>query len=218
MNFSYHEPIGTYPAKLLFGDTVTPNRGLVTEWSSIDGSISNQEYIVQLDEQLKNIIAASQEHQRKVVAERLKKSPENPTKFEVGQYVLVSYPDRPPDKLHGPGRGPLLITEIQNQTYWCRDLISNQKHPFFIDRLTLYNSGSLDSTPQEVALLDPEKYNVEEIIDHRGKLTKSKIQFRVKWIGFDSSENTWEPFKNLKNNIALNAYFAKHPKLMFLNK
>ena len=33
MLYTYHSSIGTYPARVLYGDAITPNRGLIAEWS-----------------------------------------------------------------------------------------------------------------------------------------------------------------------------------------
>jgi hypothetical protein len=44
---------------------------------------------------------------------------------------------------------------------------------------------------------------VEAIIDHKGKGAKRK--YLVKWVGYPNSD-TWEPEKNLKNNIVLSEY------------
>ena len=43
---------------------------------------------------------------------------------------------------------------------------------------------------------------VEEILSHEPRAkTKSdnKVKFLVKWRGFGHENNTWEPFKNMKN-------------------
>ena len=43
---------------------------------------------------------------------------------------------------------------------------------------------------------------VEEILSHEPRAkTKSdnKVKFLVKWQGFGHENNTWEPFKNMKN-------------------
>ena len=135
MVFSYHESIGTYPTRLLYGDKISPNRGLITEWSERDNlkNITYSDYIKQLNEQLRNIVRASQLHQEEVNRKKIEKSPLVPSKFSIGQYVLVAYPNKPPDKLMTKWRGPYIIVNIENQTYFCKDLINNKIIPLFID-------------------------------------------------------------------------------------
>lgn len=41
------------------------------------------------------------------------------------------------------------------------------------------------------------EYEPEEVIDSRIDSKKLIAQFRVKWSGYDSSENTWEPLDNI---------------------
>ena len=94
MMYSYHDSIGTYPARLLYGDRVSPYRGLITEWNSGDklNHITYNDYVVQLDEQLKNIVKASQEYQLSVNEKKFSKSPVELTRYSIGDYVLISYP------------------------------------------------------------------------------------------------------------------------------
>ena len=62
-------------------------------------SCAVEDYIQQLQASQAALVAASQQHQEHVVAQRLKGSPATPTAFQVGDYVLVLYPNRPPSKL-----------------------------------------------------------------------------------------------------------------------
>ena len=48
------------------------------------------------------------------------------------------------------------------------------------------------------------EYKVEKVIDDR--IRKGKQEFLVKWEGYDSDENTWEPYNNIKDNAQFKAY------------
>lgn len=55
--------------------------------------------------------------------------------FEIGEYVLVTYPVRPPSKLSPVYRGPLIIVEkVHNNIFKCQDIISNKVLEFNVDR------------------------------------------------------------------------------------
>lgn len=49
----------------------------------------------------------------------------------------------------------------------------------------------------KATVLCDELYNVEKIVDK--KKVGKKILYHVKWEGFPTSQNTWEPLNNLKN-------------------
>ncbi|EXJ61150.1 hypothetical protein A1O7_05303 [Cladophialophora yegresii CBS 114405] len=44
-------------------------------------------------------------------------------------------------------------------------------------------------------------YDVEGILKHRG--TKRQRQYLVKWLGYEDSENTWEPEENLPREMII---------------
>jgi hypothetical protein len=218
MLYSFHKSIGTYPARLLYGDRISPFRGLITKWTSNDNlsNLTYSDYVKQLDEQLKHIVQASQNYQLQVNEAKLAKSPESPTKYDIGDYVLVSYPGRTPDKFMSTWRGPLIIMDVENQTYHCRDLITNKVIPYFIDRLKPYR-GSNDIDPKSLSMADKEEFYVDSIVDHTGDPKQKKsLKFRVRWLGYSPDEDTWEPYKTVRECEALDRYVSEHPELQSL--
>ncbi len=51
----------------------------------------------------------------------------------------------------------------------------------------------MDTSP-----LQPDEYEVEEILSER-RDPQNKLEYLVKWLGYPSSANTWEPHKNFIN-------------------
>ena len=49
-------------------------------------------------------------------------------------------------------------------------------------------------------------HTVEEILEHRGTLTN--MQFLVRWVG--TSDETWEPLANLKDDLIFLQYINVH--------
>ena len=58
---------------------------------------------------------------------------------------------------------------------------------------------------------DEQEYEVEKIVGH--KFVGGRLQLMVQWVGYDSTENTWEPLSHLKNSQEkVTEYFQKHPE------
>ena len=93
-----------------------------------------EDYIQELNTELRTIASKSVAYQDKVIKERMSK-PENPTTFEVGDLVLASYPERSPDKLTSVWRGSLVVHDVENQTYVCQALVTMQVAPYFVTRV-----------------------------------------------------------------------------------
>lgn len=66
--------------------------------------------------------------------------------------------------------------------------------------------AELEDTLQHSSVL----YVVEKIVGE--KIMKRKKHYCVKWDGYSSSENTWEPAQKLKNNQVLLQYLADKRK------
>lgn len=47
---------------------------------------------------------------------------------------------------------------------------------------------------------DADPYIVERIVDKRFNAHKSQYEYLVKWLGYDTNENTWELPTNIPNN------------------
>jgi hypothetical protein len=59
--------------------------------------------------------------------------------------------------------------------------------------------------PQPVVVDDEEEWEVEEVLAYR--LYYRKLQYLVKWLGWPSYKNSWEPVENLTNTKeAVNDY------------
>ena len=53
--------------------------------------------------------------------------------------------------------------------------------------------------PVDVARRDYLELFVEKVIGMRGDITRyNSLEFQVKWLNYDDSHNSWEPWKNLR--------------------
>ena len=106
--------------------------------------------------------------------------------------------DRPSKKLDNQMIGPFRITEQVGHAYRL-DLPSTMKiHDVFSpDKLRKAANdplpGQVQEPPEPVEINDDEEWEVEQILDSR--IHRKKLQYRVKWLGFDE-DRTWYPASN----------------------
>jgi hypothetical protein len=65
---------------------------------------------------------------------------------------------------------------------------------------------------------EDDTFDAEKVIGHRGKLnsTSKPLQFRVRWLGYSSNKDTWEPINNIQNCKAFIEYIDARPSLWYL--
>jgi hypothetical protein len=155
--------------------------------------------------------------------------------FHIGERVMLSTQNlkllnQPSKKFRSRFIGPYKITEkISSQAYKL-DLPSNMKvHPVFhIGLLKEFNSLSPDlEIPDDIPssndlIFGDDTFFVHSIVDHKiapHPLTYAKgpaLLFKVKWEGYDSSEDSWEPYVNVKRTDCFNDYIKKSDKFRLL--
>jgi Chromo (CHRromatin Organisation MOdifier) domain len=107
-------------------------------------------------------------------------------------------------KLAPKREGPFKIERvIGKRTYQLKLPFQWKKHPVFdATLLTPYHEtdehGPNYIKPPPDLIEGEEQYEVETIIQHRRKGNRN--EFLIKWKGYGSNENTWEPEANLSNS------------------
>ena len=75
-----------------------------------------------------------------------------------------------------------------------------------------YVSGN--DEPIWVASHDSDSFLVDSVVDHEGDPTRlSSLFFRIRWKGYDETEDSWLPFHNVNELEALDIYLRKYPEL-----
>ena len=161
VNTTPHSSIGTYPLRVLFGDNLQLNRGLLVPYQPND-VLSMEDVIQDLNSQLKAIVDASLAHQRQVNNYWAEKDPPVDTFFNEGDYVLVKYPNIPPNKLLR-WEGPKIVVERRGKIYDCQDLVTMQIQPHHVTRLKYYDA-SRDENPLLTAAHDTDSFPIVEVL------------------------------------------------------
>lgn len=100
--------------------------------------------------------------------------------------------------------------------YTCQDLRTLRHVRFHKTRLKKYDAERTESAVA-VAAVDNEEFEVEAIVVHRllpGRgLRRRRLEFRVRWRGYEPEEDTWLPWSEVKDLAALDVYALEHPEL-----
>ena len=76
--------------------------------------------------------------------------------------------------------------------------------------MIIFLFDSAITNPIDVARRDRMEFFVESILDHRGNLSRMKeIEFLVRWLNFNDSHDSWEPYANLRDNQRLHVYLLE---------
>ena len=120
-------------------------------------------------------------------------------------------------KLEDKHYGPFQISEKIGRSVYRLQLPRKWRtiHPVFNEVLLkqydvpAFKSQVKDPPPPPDIINDEEEYEVEEVVNSR--LHCGKLQFLVKWKGYD--EKTWEPHDNLVPNAndVIKDFYKKHP-------
>jgi hypothetical protein len=107
---------------------------------------------------------------------------------------------RPSDKLDHLRLGPFEIKEKLGPVSYRLKLPDSMKKLYPVFHISLLEpapENAENATNVQIESESEDEYEVEEILD-RQRISR-KPHYLVKWKGYDTSENTWEPIENLRD-------------------
>lgn len=211
-NTSWHSAINTSPAMALFGfNPRGPNDIPPDGPQTIKAPAADER--ANMFRTSREAIVAILEHSRSQYQKWYNSGRKQYT-FAIGDWVLISTKHlrqkRPSRKLSDKYIGPYQIENIiQPHGLACKlRLPSTMKlYPTFpITHLEPYRARDSEppTTPQEDLILDDSTYEVEAILGHKGN--RRNRSYLIKWKGYDSEENSWEPRTNINDGPLLQNY------------
>ena len=103
------------------------------------------------------------------------------------------------------------VISNQGAEYTLHDLVQNKNVLVHVSRLKKLEHDSRFVDPLAIAAKDYEEDEVELILEHRGSpKRKSDMDFLVRWLGYDASEDLWLPWSSLRTNTVLHQYIKDH--------
>jgi hypothetical protein len=224
-NATKNDSTGLSPTQILFGNAINTERGLFATSDSsqhssslqlagwVDNMLKAQAEILQIahTNQLKSDIEHIAPSPKRSKKPSVKQSPI--TEFPIGDYVLVSYPEnavtgrRPPNKLMAQLKGPYKVVNSVGSAMTIQNLVTNKLETVHITQLHPFHFNAHETDPRTIANVDAAAWDVESIITHKGKMhQKGSLSFKVRWAGYGPEDDTWEPWKNLRNTEAMHTY------------
>jgi hypothetical protein len=212
INSSYHSAVGTEPCRLLLGDSISLNRGLLNSHNKRPRA-TVEDYILDLKEVQDDAISFSIDFQKKAINKRVKVVQDN--SIDANDYVLIKLKDRPMDKLSAKWRGPMVVVEAipDKCTIKVQDLLDKSVHIVHRSVIKKCNLSALDNA-KAIAATDIGQWPVEKIVEHQGtrlRNNKSNLKFRVRWEGFSEQEDEWLPRDEVKHLDVFKEYVEAHP-------
>ena len=129
--------------------------------------------------------------------------------FPINSYVLLEYHGKPP-KLNTPLKGPLRVVSREGADYTLENLVDNKVTHVHASKLRQFEFDPQYVDPREVAMKEQKVYDIERILSHTGNRNKhSSLSFRVKWVGYDQDDCTYESWHTLRNNEVLHKYLIE---------
>jgi hypothetical protein len=144
-------------------------------------------------------------------ANRVSVNTEPRTIFEIDSYVLALNPKGPETRLHCKWLGPFKVVSYDKSEYTILNLITKKTRDIHASQLKPFRFNPSQKSPVDIARRDYMEFFIEAIISHVGnKKAPSTMRFCVKWLNYDSSHNSWEPWKSMRNTDQLHKYLREN--------
>jgi transposase InsO family protein len=177
-----------------------------------EAAIKSAEEMKEVYETIHNNMLKAQRNSISYVNKKRKTAPQLKEGDKVYLHTKNLRSKRPSKGLDHVKVGPFLVSKKNGPVTYTLELPPDAKiYPRF--HVKLLEPADPNTPLQRTFRYETEEENefeVEKILAQRGN--NHQKEFLVKWLGYDDSENTWEPETNLTNCRQLLAqYRAKHP-------
>lgn len=140
------------------------------------------------------------------------------TEFPVNSYVLLKHPNGNRMKHQSPLQGPYRVVNIVGTKYTIQDLVLDKNLDTHITNLRPFLHDSTITDPVKVAVQNKEEFHIDHIMAHRGdRYSRTSMEYKVRWLGYDETYDSWEPYKNLRDTDQLISYLHANRMKTLIN-
>jgi transposase InsO family protein len=224
LNATVHDTTGLAPAQILFGNAVDLDRGIFLDYHGKDlpdkpttdkANIQLRQYVDELWSKQQELMELARSHQKQHDEEhKIANAPKGPiTEYPPQTLILLSYPDRPPSKLHMPWKGPRRVLKQEGPHVTVQNILNGNTETVHINTTKPFYHDPLRIDPKVVASKDDQERFVETVLWHVGDFTrKRELKFKVKFLGEEvaNDDEGYLYWRELRNVTALHEYLQRH--------
>ena len=117
--------------------------------------------------------------------------------FEVGHFVMMGKRTQRKSKLEATWKGPYEVVGTKNSLiYYLRKLDGQDTIPVHVSRIAHLATNHLNVTQELRDWAHDNVYEIWKLVDFRID-DDDKVELRVRWLGYEPMDETWEPILNL---------------------
>jgi hypothetical protein len=212
LNAAYSDHTKLSASQLLFGNAINLDRGLFLP--PLERPTQGQPLSVHMSKMLQfqdEVMAKARDIFKQSDELHMASFPKlKPTEFIHGSYVLVKYrKGSAPTRLHTKWKGPLKVLTNNKSEYILFDLITGKQKPYHASDMKPFIFDPLVVNPIDIARRDYLEFFVEKILGMTGDVKRvTTLEFHIKWVGYDDTHNSYEPWKNLRDLAVLHVYLT----------
>jgi transposase InsO family protein len=204
-NISVHSLSRSSPYAILFTRTHNSGGGEKSSWISSDEDISHW-----IDVHQKRIlsdiypaIAESIGNKRRKRADKFNATHRIVQPVQMGAQVMIVDSDRT-SKAQPHNVGPYTVAGVTSTGSY---ILHDDKNSALIRNISFLRPYTkADGNPEG------DIYTVENIVRHKGRRGSPQLRYLIKWKGYPSSENTWEPLENIFDEECIAKYWNTFEK------
>jgi hypothetical protein len=216
LNSTVNKSTGLTPAEIIFGNSIDLDRGMLHPLTVNEQPVVVSHWMANMLTKQTKLISLAQTKLKIKDDKHIQEYDPKRTEFAINSYVLVSYPvglngtRKPPTRFHPILKGPYRVIKSVGSKYTVQNLVTYKHEEYNSTQLRPFNYDPERVNLQDVASRDKKEFIIDHIVSHTGDFkSKKTLQFLVKWLGYEDSENSYEPWKELKNTEQLHAYLIR---------